>query len=73
MDIAQSWRNVTDIEAPSPTRAVMRFKRPSPTAPAWLAFLGSFVVPKDYMEKVGVEGFGRSRSAPGRTGWPNTR
>jgi peptide/nickel transport system substrate-binding protein len=57
VDIAQSWRNVTDIEAPSPTRAVMRFKSPSPTAPAWLAFLGSFVVPKDYMQKVGVEGF----------------
>jgi peptide/nickel transport system substrate-binding protein len=57
VDIAQSWRNVTDIEAPSPTRAVMRFKSPSPTAPAWLAFLGSFVVPKNYMEKVGVEGF----------------
>lgn len=57
VDIAQSWRNVTDIEVPSPTRAVMRFKSPSPTAPVWLAFLGSFVVPKEYMEKVGVDGF----------------
>jgi peptide/nickel transport system substrate-binding protein len=57
VDIAQSWRNVTDIEVPSPTRAVMRFKSPSPTAPVWLAFLGSYVVPKDYMEKVGIEGF----------------
>ncbi len=57
VDIAQSWRNVTDIEVSSPTHAVMRFKSPSPTAPVWLAFLGSFVVPKDYMEKVGVEGF----------------
>jgi peptide/nickel transport system substrate-binding protein len=57
VDIAQSWRNVTDIEVPSPTHAVMRFKSPSPTAPVWLAFLGSFMVPKAYMEKVGVEGF----------------
>jgi peptide/nickel transport system substrate-binding protein len=57
VDIAQSWRNVTDIEVPSPNRAVMRFKSPSPTAPVWLAFLGSYVVPKDYMERIGVEGF----------------
>jgi peptide/nickel transport system substrate-binding protein len=57
VDIAQSWRNVTDIEVPSPTRAVMRFKSPSPTAPVWLAFLGSFVVPKAYMERVGIDGF----------------
>jgi len=57
VDIAQSWRNVTDIEVPSPTRAVMRFRSPSPTAPVWLAFLGSYVVPKDYMGTVGVEEF----------------
>jgi peptide/nickel transport system substrate-binding protein len=59
VDIAQSWRNVTTIETPSPTRAIMRFKSPSPTAPVWLAFLGSFLVPKDYMNKVGMEAFGQ--------------
>ncbi len=57
VDIAQSWRKVVDIETPSPTRAVMRFSGPAPTAPAWLAFLGSYVVPKAYMEKVGLDGF----------------
>jgi peptide/nickel transport system substrate-binding protein len=57
VDTANSWRRVIDIEVPSPTRAVMKFNGPSPTAPVWLAFLGSFVVPKKYMESAGVEGF----------------
>ena len=57
VDIAQSWRKVTDIEVQSPTKAVMKFDSPAPTAPVWLAFLGSFVVPKAYMEKVGVDAF----------------
>lgn len=57
VDIAQSWRKVTDIETPSPTRAIMRFDSPAPTAPAWLAFLGSYIVPKAYMERVGLEAF----------------
>ena len=39
----------------SPTKAVMKFNSPAPTAPQWLAFLGSYVVPKDYIERVGVE------------------
>ncbi len=57
VDIAQSMRKVTDIEVVSPTHAIMRFDSPAPTAPVWLAFLGSFMVPKDYMEKVGMEAF----------------
>ena len=57
VDIANSWRKVRDIEILSPTKAVMHFDSPAPTAPQWLAFLGSFVVPKDYMEKVGVDAF----------------
>ena len=57
VDIAQSMRKVTDIEVLSTTSAVMRFDSPAPTVPVWLAFLGSFVVPKAYMEKVGLEGF----------------
>ena len=59
LDIAQSMRKVTDIEVLSPTRAVMHFDSPAPTVPVWLAFLGSFVVPKAYMEKVGAEEFAR--------------
>ena len=59
VDIAQSMRKVTDIEVVSPTRAIMRFDSPAPTVPVWLAFLGSFLVPKAYMEKVGPEEFAR--------------
>ena len=50
VDTANSWRKVTDIEIASPTKAVMKFNSPAPTAPQWLAFLGSFMVPKGYME-----------------------
>ena len=57
VDTKNSWRNVADIEVASPTQCVMKFASPVPTAPQWLAFLGSFVVPKKYMEEVGVEKF----------------
>ena len=57
VDTKNSWRNVADIVIESPTRCVMKFSAPAPTAPQWLAFLGSFVVPKKYMEEVGVAKF----------------
>jgi len=57
LDTANSWKKVTDIETPSPTKIVMRFDSPAPTAPNWLSFLGSYVVPKAYMERVGIDGF----------------
>jgi len=57
VDTKNSWRKVEDIEIQSPTKAVMKFSTPAPTAPQWLAFLGSFMVPKAYMESVGVEKF----------------
>jgi peptide/nickel transport system substrate-binding protein len=59
VDVANSMRSVADIETPSPTSAIMRFKSPSPTIPVWLAFLGSYVVPKEHMEKIGAEAFGQ--------------
>jgi peptide/nickel transport system substrate-binding protein len=65
IDLAAIWGRVTDIETPYPTRAVMRFSQPFPTAVPWLAFLASYVVPKAYMEKVGIDGF---RSKPIGTG-----
>ncbi len=65
VDTKNSWRKVTDIEIQSPTKAVMKFDSPAPTAPQWMSFLGSFMVPKDYMEKVGVEAF---REKPVGTG-----
>ncbi len=59
LDTANSWRKVEDIVIESPTRAVMKFSAPAPTAPQWLAFLGSYVVPKRYIESGGVENFRR--------------
>ncbi len=57
LDIANSWRKVKDIEVLSPAKAVMHFSSPAPTAPVWLAFLGSYLVPKNYIEQVGATGF----------------
>jgi peptide/nickel transport system substrate-binding protein len=65
IDLAALWGRVTDVETPTPTRAVMHFSDPFPTAVPWLAFLASYVVPKAYMEKVGVDGF---RNKPVGTG-----
>ena len=59
LDTANSWRKVEEIEIQSPTKAVMKFNSPAPTAPQWLAFLGSYVVPKKYMESVGPEAFAK--------------
>lgn len=59
IDIARIWRPevIKDIEVKSPTEAVIHFHKPMPTAIPWLTFLASFIVPKAYMEKVGVEEF----------------
>lgn len=46
-----------DIEISSPTQAVMVFSAPTPTAPNYLGFLTSYILPKAYMEKVGEDGF----------------
>jgi peptide/nickel transport system substrate-binding protein len=57
LDTANSWRKVKDITIESPTKATMHFNSPAPTAPQWMAFLGSYIVPKKYIESVGVETF----------------
>jgi dipeptide transport system substrate-binding protein len=57
LDTANSWQKVQEIEIHSPTKATMRFSSPAPTAPQWLAFLGSYIVPKKYLEATGVDGF----------------
>ncbi|MCP8937946.1 ABC transporter substrate-binding protein [Alsobacter sp. SYSU M60028] len=57
LDTAFIWRRVKDIEIVSPTRVVMHFSEPMPSAVAWLYFLTSYVVPKAYLEKVGVAEF----------------
>ncbi|MGH6672638.1 MAG: ABC transporter substrate-binding protein [Xanthobacteraceae bacterium] len=57
LDTANSWRKVQDIVIESPTKATMKFSAPDPTAPQWMAFLGSYIVPKKYIESGGVDNF----------------
>src|SRR6516165_2604049 len=65
LDTANSWQKVQDIVIESPTRATMKFSSPAPTAPQWMAFLGSYIVPKKYLESAGLDAF---RSKPIGTG-----
>lgn len=56
--IAGVWRRIKEIQVMSPTHAVVHFTEPMPTAVEWWAFLGNFIIPKNYFEKVGgKEGF----------------
>lgn len=57
LDTANSWQKVQDIVIESPTKATMKFGTPAPTAPQWMAFLGSYLVPKKYIETVGLDTF----------------
>jgi peptide/nickel transport system substrate-binding protein len=57
LDIGRSWREIKDIEIPSPNHCKITLGHPMPTAPQWFSFLGSYVVPKNYMEKVGIDEF----------------
>src|SRR5258708_16265026 len=57
LDTGFIWRKVRSVEVLSPTRAVMHFTEVMPSAVTWLYFLASFVVPKTYVERVGVAGF----------------
>jgi len=57
LDTSFLWRRVKDIEVVSPTKAVVHFSEVMPSAVAWLYFLCSFVVPKAYLERVGLDEF----------------
>jgi peptide/nickel transport system substrate-binding protein len=57
LDIANSMRKVEDIAIESPTKATMKFSSPAPTMPQWFAFLGSYIVPKNYIESKGLDNF----------------
>jgi peptide/nickel transport system substrate-binding protein len=57
LDTGFIWRKVKAVTVESPTRAVMQFSEVMPSAVTWLYFMASFVVPKAYIEKVGVDGF----------------
>jgi peptide/nickel transport system substrate-binding protein len=57
LDTANSWKKVEDIVIESPVKATMKFSSPAPTAPQWMAFLGSYIVPKKYIETEGLDAF----------------
>jgi peptide/nickel transport system substrate-binding protein len=57
LDTSFIWRKIKDIEVVSPTRAIIHFTDPMPSAVAWMYFLTSYVVPKAYIEKVGLDEF----------------
>ena len=57
IDTANSMRKVQDIIVESPTKATMKFDSPAPTMPQWMAFLGSYMVPKKYIEAGGLDNF----------------
>jgi dipeptide transport system substrate-binding protein len=57
LDIANSMRKLQEVVIESPTKATMKFDSPAPTMPQWMAFLGSYVVPKNYIEGAGIENF----------------
>ena len=53
-------KKVDDIVIESPTKATMKFNSPAPTMPQWMSFLGSYVVPKNYIESKGLDNFLKS-------------
>jgi peptide/nickel transport system substrate-binding protein len=56
--IAGVWGSkVADVETPSPTTAVFRFTSPYVAAPALLASLPAYVMPREYFQKVGRDAF----------------
>ena len=57
IDLARVWPEIIDIQAVAPTRAVVKMSQAKPTALQWLAYMGNFMVPRDYMEKVGADQF----------------
>lgn len=57
LQVGGIWWALEGIETPSPTRAVMHFKAPMVTAPAFLGYMGSYLLPRKYFEKVGAQGF----------------
>ena len=55
--IAGLMQDLKDVEIGSPTTAVLVYSKPSPSAEFYLGFLTVYILPKEYHEKVGDEGF----------------
>ncbi len=51
------WNTVSAIETPTPLTAILRFSRPMVTAPQFLAYAGAFILPRNYVQTVGIDGF----------------
>lgn len=47
------FSTLTQVEIQSPTKAVLVYGRPSPTAPIYLGFLSGYILPRAYIERVG--------------------
>jgi peptide/nickel transport system substrate-binding protein len=57
LQLGSIWQNVTKIDLPSPTKAVVHLSQPFVSAPQYLGYAGAFVLPKAYIEKVGMPAF----------------
>lgn len=57
LQLGAIWQHVTRIELPSPTKAVIHLSQPFTSAPQYLGYAGAFVLPKAYIEKVGMAAF----------------
>ena len=55
--IAGLMAGLKAVEIQSPTKAVIVYEKPTPTAPIYLAFLTGYIIPKAYFQKVGEQGF----------------
>lgn len=55
--IAGLMSDLEKVEIISPTRAVIVYSKPTPTAPIYLGFLTGYILPKAYFQKVGEEAF----------------
>jgi peptide/nickel transport system substrate-binding protein len=57
LQLGSIWQNITKVDLPSPTRAVIHLSQPFVSAPQYLGYAGAFILPKAYIEKVGMAAF----------------
>ncbi|HEY0286287.1 MAG TPA: ABC transporter substrate-binding protein [Pseudomonas sp.] len=57
LQLGYIWNTIESIQTPTPTQAVVRFTKPFVTAPQYLGFAGSFILPKKYISAVGMDAF----------------
>lgn len=51
------WWMLSSVETPSPTKVIFNFSKPFVTAPEYLGFSSSFILPKKHIEEVGMTEF----------------